>query len=202
MAWRARSITLSSECSTAMMLVPVRIAPTSKPSWSGCAVGKLSFGVGLSGRAAQQLAPSLSVEGDPVVDGSCASSELGGGRREERPPGTRGARRMRVPVAEGEQQRAAGRRRQRRRDDLLDKALPPGIDGGQLELLLGAEQGIEAALGHACRGWRAVRSRGPRDLRRSRARPPARARGRERARLGRAGVGAGCRGPVVGGAAI
>ena len=104
-----------------------------------------------AGFASEQVAPLLLDASDLVMDASGATSNLDGGGDEEAPT------REDAPLDVGEVALTKGKqalaprlgRLQRRGDDLEDEAVACCVDGRQLELFLGAEECVDAALGNA-----------------------------------------------------
>ena len=90
---------------------------------------------------------------DPFLDGSWPGPHLQDGPGEETPAGKRPARKMvEVGVAHGEQLTEPRLGSERRRDDLGSEDPLGFVHGRELEVLLGAEVGVDAALAHAQTG--------------------------------------------------
>ena len=130
------------------MSVPVRMTPGSKASCAGVgAVGQRACR--RRGLRRRQVMPLLLDAGYFVVNAACLCAGLCGGRDEETPSWED------VPLGIGhvaltrhEQALLSGLgRAEGWFDHFGDEAVPGRVDGRQLELFLGAEQGMQAALG-------------------------------------------------------
>ena len=116
--------------------------------------------------------------GDLFLDRSRARSHLEDGPGEEAAAGERAPHEVvEEGIAHGDELRESGRGGERRFDDLGLEDAAGFVHGGELEILLRAEVGVDAALAHVERARRGCRSRDQRVRRGSRARPP-RARSR------------------------
>ena len=132
------------------MLAPARMADSSKASWAGSAPSASSPPGRPPGPSAPAGLPIPAVGRDPVMH-AAGRPALGRGGHEEHPPGTPPRHREHhEPLAERHQPLPPRRLAPGSGDhDLLQEARPGGVDGGQLQLLLGPEQHVHAALRHS-----------------------------------------------------
>jgi hypothetical protein len=145
-------MTASSSCRTATMFVPVRIRAELESELVRFGPrGELSFGDGLACGLAQQVSPLLLIGGDAIVDAALTPAELR--RRAHEEAAARKHPALDVveeSVAECEEPIPAGRgRTDRGLHHFPEEALPRRVDRRELQLLLGAEQDVHAALRHA-----------------------------------------------------
>ena len=135
------------------MSVPARMTPSSKASWAASVPSAVRAAGGGAGFGGEQVAPLLLDAGYFVVDAACLRAYLGGRRDEEAPAGEDPPLDVgQVALTQREQALPAGLgRAEGWCDDFGDEAVPGCVDGRQLELFLGAEQGVHAALGQAGR---------------------------------------------------
>ena len=134
------------------MSVPARMTPSSKASCAASVPsGSSRLPAAVRASRGEQVAPLLLDAGYFVVDAASLCAYLGGCGDEEAPSGEDPPLDIgQIALAQGEQTlpsrlgRAEGWC-----DDFGDEAVPGCVDGRQLELFFGAEQGMHAALGQA-----------------------------------------------------
>ena len=128
-----------------------RNASSSKASWAGSSVASRAPSLlGAGGELLEGPEPASEEGGDLFFDRTRVGVELGCGRDEEAAAGEDAAFEVaeegfaeRFEAGEGRSTASVGR------DHVVAEDLGRGLDGGELQLLLGAEVGVEAALAHA-----------------------------------------------------
>ncbi len=146
---RARCSALSSAKSTKPALAPSSRESISKASWSDVDAGfDLSAALGVADHVRNVPEPVLEEVADPLLDASVVGVELCGGGGEEAATGEDPSLEVRQEgVGEGEDPCDALGVCERGTGYLAHEDVLGLVDGGELELLLRVEVGVEAAAG-------------------------------------------------------
>ena len=138
-------------CRTKLELAARMMPLSSKVSASGSSsAGNSCWSIAVTTNPRISAREAVLKRRDAFLDGSRACSHLQDGPREEAAAGKRPAGKVvEVRVAHGEQLAKPRRRGQRRLDDLGSEDPLRFVHGRELEILLRAEVGVDAALAHA-----------------------------------------------------